>query len=97
MGVEKLVRETFLPSVLFLKRTPPPFAVGTLGMMPVKKYGLGLQNPAMAAHKKIERLQRASIELIQTVTGRSEFSTYDHIREVKEEHSELFKNHDNFN
>ena len=44
-GVEKLLRETFLPRLFFVKLKSLQPIVGILSTIPVKKVGLGLQDP----------------------------------------------------
>ena len=71
--------------------------MGTLSTMPIKKSILGLQNPVTSAHKEFESLKRASVNLINVVTGKSEFSTTNHVRAAREEHSEGGKSRDEAN
>ena len=69
MGVEKMIRENFLPRLLFGKtKTLSPF-VGALNTMPVKKAGLGLLNPVTSAQDKYLSSQRGSTELVRAVAG----------------------------
>ena len=56
--------------------------------MLAKKYILGLQTMVTSANEKYISLQRASTELIGAVTDESEFSTANHLQEVKKEGSE---------
>ena len=52
LGMEKVLRETFLPRIFFGKsKTLTPF-IGALSTFPVKKYRLDLQNPMTAAKDK---------------------------------------------
>ena len=44
-GVEKMIRETFLPRLFFGKTKTPSPVVGALSTMPVNKSGLRLLNP----------------------------------------------------
>ena len=48
-GMEKVLRETFLPHIFFGKSKTLPPIVGALSTFPVKKAGLGLQNPVTSA------------------------------------------------
>ena len=45
VGVEKMIRETFLPHIFFGKMKTLSPVVGALSMMTVSKAGLGLLNP----------------------------------------------------
>ena len=45
VGVENIILETFLPLLFFGKYKSLSPIVGILSTMPVKKYGLGLQDP----------------------------------------------------
>ena len=68
-GVEKILREVFLPCLFLRKSKYIPPIVGTLCTMLVKKYGLGLQNMVIPANEKSLSLQLASTVLIGTMTG----------------------------
>ena len=46
-GVVNIPRENFLPRLFFRKSKSLTPIVGTLGMMPVKKSGIGLLNPML--------------------------------------------------
>ena len=63
--------------------TPPPTLV-TLSTIPINKSGLGIQNPLISAHKIFEILQCTSVELMNVVTRKSEFSSANHVRAVRE-------------
>ena len=65
--------------------------------MMVNKYGLGIQNMVTSSHKKIESSQRASVELVNAVTGKSEFSTTIHVIAVREQRSQGQKAHNKSN
>ena len=54
-------------------------------MMPVKKAGLGLLNPATSVNHKYLSLQHARTELIRAVMGGGVFSNDDHLLAFKEE------------
>ena len=56
--------------------------------MPVKKSGLGLQNPVKSMHENYPSSQRAITELIQDVIGEVSFSTYYHFLVIREERSD---------
>ena len=76
----------------FLERwTPPPPIVETLSTMKVKKVVLGIQNLVTSARKKCEISQRMSVESVNAVIGKGEFSTTDHTRTVREELGEVQK------
>ena len=59
--------------------------MGTLNTMPVKKAGLGLQNPVTSVDEKYPSLQHASTELIWAVTGERELSTANNLLALREE------------
>ena len=83
--MEKVPREIVLPRLFFGKpETLPPILVA-LSTFPVKKYGLGLQNPVTSAKDKQNSSLRAIGELIGAVKGEQVFPTNDHIRAVKGE------------
>ena len=84
-GLENFLRETFLPCILFGRLETPPPIVGALSTLPVNKSGLGLQNYVTSAAEKYTSLLRAICKMIGAVMGDREFSTADHIREIKEE------------
>ena len=48
-GVEKMIRETFLPRLFFVKTKTLSLIVGALTMMPFKKSGLEILNPVTSA------------------------------------------------
>ena len=50
-GVEKMIRETFLPRIFFGKTKTLSLVVGAISTIPVKKYGLGLLNPVKSAQE----------------------------------------------
>ena len=77
-GVEKMIRETFLPCLLF-KMNPPPLVVGALSTMPVNKYGLGLLNTVTFEQEKYLSSTRGSTELVRAVTGGERLSNGDHL------------------
>ena len=70
---------------------------GILSTMPVKKAGLGLQNPVTSADEKYLSSRRASTELIRAVTGEGEFSTADHFLTLREERRDGQKRRDDAN
>ena len=79
--------QNILASPLHRKDYPPPPILRTSITIPVKKYSPGLQNPVASAHKKYESLQCASVELVNSVTGKGESSTTNQVRAVREERS----------
>ena len=84
-GVEKMIRETFLPRLFFgnIKTLSP--IVGTLSTMPIKEARLGLLNPATTAKEKYLRSQRVSTELIREMTGGGTLSNADRLQTLGEE------------
>ena len=74
-GVKKLLWGNIFPILFFRKaKYLTPF-IGSLSMMPVKKVGLGIQNPVTFVDEKYLSSQRASTEMIQAVMGEGGFST----------------------
>ena len=63
-GVEKLLQETFLLCILFVKTKYLMTLVGTISKIPVKKADLGLQNTVTPVYEKLPSSQSASTELI---------------------------------
>ena len=63
-GVEKMIWETCLPRLFFVKTKSLSPIVLTLSTMLANKFGLGLLNPVTSVKKKYLSLQRASTELI---------------------------------
>ena len=51
-GLEKMIRETFLPRLLFGKTKTLSPVLGALSTMSVKKSGLGILNPVILSHKE---------------------------------------------
>ena len=84
-GVGGVLRETFLPRLLFgsFKTLSP--VVKALSTFPVNTYGLGLHNPVMSAADKYTRLLHASYKLIGSVTGETELINDNHLWSVKDE------------
>ena len=68
-GVDKMIREAFLPRIFFGKKKTLSHIVGALSTMPVKKSGLGILNIVMSAQEKYLISQRGSAELIRAVMG----------------------------
>ena len=64
-GVNKIIRETFLPRIFFRKTKYLSPIVEVLSAIPFKKSGLGLLNLVTSANKKCLSFQHASAELIQ--------------------------------
>ena len=96
-GVEKLLQETFLPRLFFVKSKSLPPIVVTLSIIPVNKYVLGLQEPVSSSNKKYLSLLCASSELIGAVTRASECSTSNHPLSLREERRDRKKIWDDFN
>ena len=67
-GVEKMIRETFLPRLFFIKTKTFSPVVGYLSIIPVKKAELGLLNPATSAQEKYLSFPQESAELVRAVT-----------------------------
>ena len=59
VGVEKMIRETFLPRPFFGK-TPLPLVVEALNTIPVKEYGMGILNPVTSEQEKYLSSTRGS-------------------------------------
>ena len=57
--------------------------------MPVKKSGLGIQNPVTSANEKLRSLERDSTELISAVMVESEFPTANFLQVIKEKRREV--------
>ena len=83
--VEKLIRETFLSCLFFGKYKSLLYIIRTLSRMPVKKSGLGLQDPMTSSNDKYLSLLCAISDLIGDVTGESGSSTTYNLQAVKEE------------
>ena len=97
IGVEKVLRETFLPRLLFGKQKTLPPIVGDLSTFPVKKYGLFLQNPVTPAAEKYTGSLHVSYKLIGAVMDERDFSTADHLWAVKQERWDRKKYQDDEN
>ena len=85
LGVEKIIRETFLPRLFFGKTKKLSPIVGTLITMTIKVAGPGLLNPVTSANETCLRYKRGSAELIRSMTGGGAFSNSDHLRTLGEE------------
>ena len=96
-GVEKILWETFLLRLLFVKSKPIPPIVEILFMMLFKKYVLGLQYLVTSADNKNIRLLRASSELLEFFTGERAFPTADHLLALREERRDRQKRRDDTN
>ena len=83
LGLEKVLREMFLPRIFFGKSKPPPPIVGSLSTFPTKKSGMGLQNHVMSEKDKCTSLICASDNMIGALKGKRFFPITDNIREVK--------------
>ena len=94
MGVEKIIREKFLPCLFFknTKRLSP--IIGSLSTMPVNKSGTGLLNPVTSAREKYLSYQQGSVELVRDVTGGGTFYNADHLRTLSEERRDRKKDRD---
>ena len=68
-GVEKMIRETFLPCLFFGKKKSLSPVVGALIMMPVKKSSLGLLKSVTSAQQKYLSSNRGNAELVRDVMG----------------------------
>ena len=79
----KVMRETFLPCLLFRKSKTRPPVVGSLSTFQLNKFGMGLRNPMMSEKDTDNSFLCAICELIGAVTGKQEFPTDDHIQAVK--------------
>ena len=83
-GIHKLCRKPFPSSFIWKTEIPPP-NIRSSKTLPVKKYGMGLQNHVTSAKEKCTSLISAIGYLIGIVTGKQVFPTADHIRVVKGE------------
>ena len=68
-GVEKMIRETFLPRLFFRKTKTLSPTVVNLSIIPIKVAGLGLLNPVTSAKEKCLSSHPGSAELIRAMTG----------------------------
>ena len=84
-GVGKIQQESFLPRIFFGKSKTLPPVVGAISTFPLKKYGLGLQNPVTSSADKYTSFLCAIYKLIDIVMVERWFSTSDCLQEVKEE------------
>ena len=91
VGVEKLLQETFLTCLFFGKLKSLPPIVGTLSTIPVKKFGLSLQDPVTPANQKYLRMLRGSSNMIGSITEEREFSNIDHLLALREEMNDAQK------
>ena len=85
VGVEKMIQETFLLPLFFIKTETLSPIVGALSTTPVKKYGLVLLDPVTSAQKKYFSSRRGIAELVQSVTVEGAFSNADHLQTLGEE------------
>ena len=63
-GVEKMLWETFLSRLFFVKSKSLSLIKVNLSIMPFNTFGLGLLNPMTSTNKKYLIFQHASTELI---------------------------------
>ena len=84
-GVEKMIRELFLPRLFFGNTKTFSTIVGTLSMMPFKMARLGLLNPLTSVNEIYLSYHQRSAELIRVVMGGGEFSNANHLRTLGEE------------
>ena len=84
-GVEKMIWETFLTCIFFVKTKNLSPTLGTLSMMPINMDGLGLLNPVTPAKEKYLISHRVSAELIQEMMGGGALSNANHLRTLWEE------------
>ena len=84
-GVEKMLRENFLPRLFLGKSKTISPIVGTLSKIPVKKSGLGLLNAVTPKKYKYLSFQRKSKYLILSVMGGGAFSNANQILSLREE------------
>ena len=96
-GAEKLIWEIFLPCLFFRKSKSLLSIVRTLSRMPVKKSGLGIQDPVTFSNNKLLSYLRASSNLIGSVTVASGFSTSDCLLGIREEKYDRKKIRDDAN
>ena len=93
-GVEKIIRETFLPCLFFGKTKTISPVVGALSTMPVKKAVLGLLNSVTSSQEEYLISTWGSVELVRAVTGGGAFSNADHLRTLSEERRDGKKDRD---
>ena len=67
--LEKVLRETFLPHLLFETSKTLPLVVGALHQLTVKIYGMGLHNPVLSSADKYNSSLHAIFNLIGAVMG----------------------------
>ena len=93
-GVDKMIRETFLPRLFFGKTKTIFPVVGTLSIMLVKKSGLGFLNPVTSEQEKYLSPQQGSAELFPAMTRKGAFSNAEHLRTLSEEQRDGKKDRD---
>ena len=84
-GVEKMIWETFLPRLFFVKTKSLSPTVGAPSKTTSKKYGLGLLNPVTSINDKYLGSHQSKTELIRSVMEESMFSNTDHPLMLMEE------------
>ena len=93
-GVEKIIRETFLPRLFFRKTKTLSIIVGYLSTMPFNKSGLVLLKPVTSAHWKYLSSLQGSAELVRSMTGGGALFNTDHLRTLSEERRDENKDQD---
>ena len=69
VGVDKMIQDTFLPHLFFIKTKTLSLIVGDLSTMPINTSVMVLLNPVTPEKDKYLRSQRGNAELIRAVTG----------------------------
>ena len=86
VGVEKIIRETFLPRLFLGKTKTLPPIIRDLSKMPVKISRLRLLNPVTSAQEKYLSSQWGNTELVWSMmVGGGAFSNADHQWKIGEE------------
>ena len=83
VGVENLLRETFLTHILFGKSKTLSPVEGDLSTFPAKKSRKGLHNPVKSAEKKYTSFLPAICKLIVAVTDERGFQPSTTFRRLK--------------
>ena len=83
-GVEKMIGETFLPSLLFRKTKTILPIVLALSMMPINMAGLVILNPVTPSKENYLSSQWGSAKLIWSVAVGGAFSNSDRLRMLGE-------------
>ena len=91
-GVEKMLRETFLPHIFFRNKKYLSPIVGYLSKLTFNKYELGIPNPVTSAKEKYLSSQWGITEPIYAVAGGGVLSNAGHLLALGEEMHDRQKN-----